>query len=93
MGDDVARSDVSMVPVGPPGAGLKLVTTTDFFSPLIDDPYVMGRIGCCNVLSDLYSAGVTHCDSLLMLLAKATATTQTLPQTRDPVEPPTLTSS
>jgi len=31
---------------------------------------MMGRIGCCNVLSDLYSAGVTHCDSLLMLLAE-----------------------
>jgi len=58
------------VPVGPLAAGLKLVSTTDFFYPLVDDPYMMGRIGCCNVLSDLYSAGVTHCDSLLMLLAE-----------------------
>lgn len=68
----VAQSDVSVVPVGPPAADLVLVTTTDFFYPLVDDPYVMGRIGCCNVLSDLYAAGVTRCDSLLMLLAECT---------------------
>ena len=70
--EGVGQSDVSVVPVGAPAADLVLVTTTDFFYPLVDDPYVMGRIGCCNVLSDLYAAGVTHCDSLLMLLAECT---------------------
>jgi len=70
--DEVGQSDCSIVPVGPPEAGLKLVSTTDFFYPLVDDPYIMGRIGCCNVLSDLYAAGVTHCDSLLMLFAECT---------------------
>jgi len=32
----------------------------------------MGYIGACNVLSDLYAAGVTNCNSLLMLLAEST---------------------
>lgn len=47
---------------------LSLVQTTDFFYPLVDDPYVMGKITCANVLSDLYAMGVTECDNMLMLL-------------------------
>ncbi|XP_064633601.1 inactive selenide, water dikinase-like protein [Lineus longissimus] len=48
--------------------GLALVQTTDFFYPLVDNPYMMGRIACANVLSDLYAMGVTDCDNMLMLL-------------------------
>jgi selenide,water dikinase len=50
-------------------SGLHLIQTTDFFYPLIDDPYIMGKIACCNVLSDLYAMGVTDCDNMLMLLS------------------------
>lgn len=46
-----------------------LVSTTDFFYPLIEDPYVQGKIACANVLSDLYALGVVDCDNMLMLLA------------------------
>jgi len=49
--------------------GLFLVQTTDFFYPLVDDPYMMGKIACANVLSDLYATGVLDCDNMLMLLA------------------------
>ncbi|KFM59680.1 Selenide, water dikinase, partial [Stegodyphus mimosarum] len=49
--------------------GLQLVQTTDLFYPICEDPYIMGRITCANVLSDLYAMGVTECDNLLMLLA------------------------
>ncbi|VDK76940.1 unnamed protein product [Litomosoides sigmodontis] len=48
--------------------GLFLVQTTDFFYPLVDDPYLMGRITCANVLSDLYAMGVVNCDNMLILL-------------------------
>ncbi|VDN81452.1 unnamed protein product [Brugia pahangi] len=48
--------------------GLFLVQTTDFFYPLVDDPYLMGRITCANVLSDLYAMGVVDCDNMLILL-------------------------
>jgi len=44
------------------------VSTTDFFYPLVEDPYMQGKIACANVLSDLYAAGVVHCDNILMLL-------------------------
>jgi len=48
---------------------LVLVSTIDFFFPLVDDPYMMGRIGAANVLSDLYAQGVVQCSNLLMVLA------------------------
>lgn len=45
------------------------ISTTDFFFPLVDSPYVQGRIGAANVLSDLYAEGVSETDFVLMLLA------------------------
>ncbi|XP_053479500.1 selenide, water dikinase 1 isoform X2 [Ictalurus furcatus] len=48
--------------------GLSLVQTTDYIYPIVDDPYMMGRVACANVLSDLYAMGVTECDNMLMLL-------------------------
>ena len=59
--------DSSIMPTKFPD--LKLVQTTDFFYPLVDDPYTQGRIACANVLSDLYAMGVSDCDNMLMLLA------------------------
>jgi selenide,water dikinase len=49
--------------------GLFQVSTTDYFYPLVEDPYIQGRIGCANVLSDLYAMGVVECDNLLMILS------------------------
>jgi selenide,water dikinase len=46
-----------------------MISTTDFFYPLVDDPYMQGRIACANVLSDVYSVGIADCDNMLMLLA------------------------
>lgn len=51
---------------------LSLVSTTDFFFPSVEDPYLQGQIGCANVLSDLYSMGIVECDTILMLLAAST---------------------
>ena len=34
-----------------------LVTTLDFFPPLVDDPYTFGRIAATNSLSDVYAMG------------------------------------
>ena len=34
-----------------------LVLTTDFFPPLVDDPYDFGRIAAANALSDVYAMG------------------------------------
>jgi len=34
-----------------------LVATTDFFTPIVDDPYDFGRIAAVNALSDVYAMG------------------------------------
>jgi selenide,water dikinase len=36
-----------------------LVVTTDFFTPIVDDPYAFGAIAAANALSDLYAMGAT----------------------------------
>lgn len=75
--------DASVTPL-PDQPGLSLVQTTDFFYPLVDDPYLQGRIACANVLSDLYAMGVVSCHNMLMLLAVSREFTD---QERDVVIP------
>jgi selenide,water dikinase len=37
--------------------GQALVATTDFFTPIVDDPHDFGRIAATNALSDIYAMG------------------------------------
>ena len=48
--------------------GLASISSSEMFYPLIDDPYMMGRIACCSLLSDLYALGVQQVDNVLMYL-------------------------
>jgi len=41
------------------GDGRLLVMTTDFFTPVVDDPYDYGAIAAANSLSDVYAMGAT----------------------------------
>src|SRR5512143_4263320 len=34
-----------------------IVATTDFFMPIVDDPFEFGRIAAANALSDVYAMG------------------------------------
>jgi selenide,water dikinase len=38
-------------------ADLAIVNTVDFFTPIVDDPYVFGQIAAANALSDVYAMG------------------------------------
>ena len=39
------------------GDGMALISTTDFFMPIVDDPFDFGRIASANALSDVYAMG------------------------------------
>lgn len=38
---------------------LAIVNTVDFFTPVVDDPYIYGQIAAANALSDVYAMGGT----------------------------------
>ncbi len=47
--DDAAIYDI--------GNGQLLISTVDFFTPVVDDPYLFGKIAAANALSDIYAMG------------------------------------
>src|SRR6202035_523224 len=44
-----------------------VVATTDFFMPIVDDPFDVGRIAATNALSDVYAMGGTPIMALAIL--------------------------
>ena len=44
-----------------------LIATTDFFMPIVDDPYDFGRIAATNAISDVYAMGGTPIMALAIL--------------------------
>ena len=62
--DDAAVMDL--------GDGTAVISTTDFFMPIVDDPEDFGRIASVNAISDIYAMGGTP------LLAIAILVLQTL---------------
>lgn len=57
--DDAAVYDV--------GSGLSLISTTDFFTPIVDDPFDFGRIAATNAISDVYAMGGTPVMAIAIL--------------------------
>jgi selenide,water dikinase len=44
-----------------------LIATTDFFMPIVDDPYDFGRIAATNAISDVYAMGGTPIMALALV--------------------------
>lgn len=47
--DDAAVYDI--------GNGMGIISTTDFFMPIVDDPFDFGRIAATNAISDIFAMG------------------------------------
>ncbi|WP_065237484.1 selenide, water dikinase SelD [Gallibacterium genomosp. 3] len=47
--DDAAVYDI--------GNGMGIISTTDFFMPIVDDPFTFGRIAATNAISDIFAMG------------------------------------
>jgi selenide,water dikinase len=47
--DDAAVYDI--------GNEMAVISTTDFFTPIVDDPYMFGKIAAINAMSDVYAMG------------------------------------
>ncbi len=59
---------------------MALVQTVDFFTPIVDDPYLFGAIAAANALSDVYAMGGRPMSSLSILAWPADADFQDLAQ-------------
>src|SRR5271156_6291147 len=53
VGNDT-RDDAAVLDLG---NGTALISTTDFFMPIVDDAYDFGRIAAANAISDVYAMG------------------------------------
>lgn len=53
VGND-SRDDAAVYDLGD---GSAIISTTDFFMPIVDDPFDFGRIASVNALSDVYAMG------------------------------------
>ena len=53
VGNDT-RDDAAVYDMG---NGIGIISTTDFFMPIVDDPFTFGRIAATNAISDVYAMG------------------------------------
>ena len=66
-----------------------LVATTDFFMPIVDDPFDFGRIAAANALSDVYAMGGTPIMALALVgMPIKVLSTQTIARTSPRTLPP-----
>ena len=63
VGND-ARDDAAVFALGD---GTAVVSTTDFFMPIVDDPFDFGRIAAVNAISDVYAMGGTPLMAIAIL--------------------------
>lgn len=63
VGNDTG-DDAAVIQVSP---DLAIVHTTDFFTPIMNDPYQFGQVAAANALSDVYAMGATPLSALSLV--------------------------
>ena len=58
------RDDAAVLDLGD---GTAVISTTDFFMPIVDDPETFGRIAATNAISDVYAMGGTPLMAIAIL--------------------------
>lgn len=53
---NASRDDAAVYDMG---NGTAIISTTDFFMPIVDDPFTFGKIAAVNAISDVYAMGGT----------------------------------
>ena len=71
-----AFEDAAILPV--PNSDLVLVKNLDVFTPIVDEPRIMGEIAACNVTNDLFAMNVLNISGMLVFLAIKTDTPLTI---------------
>ncbi len=62
--------DCSITPV--PNTTLLLLQNIDIFTPIVDEPEIMGEIAACNVTNDVFAMNVPEIHGMLVFLAMDT---------------------
>jgi selenide,water dikinase len=63
VGND-SRDDAAVYDMG---NGTAIISTTDFFMPIVDDPFMFGKIAATNAISDIYAMGGTPLMAIAIL--------------------------
>lgn len=61
---NASRDDAAVYDMG---NGIGIISTTDFFMPIVDDPFDFGRIAATNAISDIYAMGGTPMMAIAIL--------------------------
>ena len=69
FGEDVLAGPWENSSVVKIAEGIAILNTLDFFTPMVDEPEIQGRIAGSNVLSDIYALAVTKIASVLTIMA------------------------
>ena len=70
--------DAAILPV--PKSNLLLVKSIDIFTPIVDEPKIMGEIAACNVTNDVFALNVPEISGMLAFLAIKTDTPMEIAQ-------------
>ncbi|MFX1322208.1 MAG: selenide, water dikinase SelD [Promethearchaeota archaeon] len=64
--------DAAIIPI--PKSDMVMVKNIDIFTPIVDEPEIMGEIAACNVTNDVYAMNVPEISGMLVFLGINTNT-------------------